>query len=290
VKEPRGVQESEGVAGSSCGRIKRRQRWLLILGIGLPLLFIGLILGFFLILTRPSHDLVQSSLSPDGRWTVEVFYVNPGSIASAWMVVEAKSTAGGKEEKLGELLQDDLTNAIWANREELTIQWETSTSLLVGGYPMEMGSGGNGEIVRDETQFQSALKEASFPVSWLGEQYQGATLSGVRTWDGDTVTMVYATPDFSRKIYVREDNLLAHPGRATLYSASPRFAYVRDVPLQNATGKIYAANGFVLVFRCGKTLYYVADSGAYSGLQYYSDMEKTEQVLRTTSGSLRAPP
>jgi hypothetical protein len=282
-KELGGVQESQG-AGSTHGRPKRRQRWLILLGIGLPLLFIGLVLALFLLflnLTRPSHDLVQSSLSPDGRSTVEVFYVNPGAMASAWMVVEAKPTAGGKKEKLAELGGEDLGKATWGNENQLTVQWESPTSLLVGGYPMEIGGDNKTQLLEDKQKVQEFSRKASFPILWLGEQYQGASFLQMQLWGSDTVTLVYATADFSRTIYIREDNLGTHPGRATLYSTLP---YVREVPLQKMTGKMYAPFNRVLVFQDGDVLCYISDS-AVPG---YPDED--EQLLTTTAAGLKPVP
>ena len=63
------MQESQGAGSPTYARLKRRHRWLLVLGVGLPLLlllFVGLVLVFFLNLARPSHELVQSFLSPMG--------------------------------------------------------------------------------------------------------------------------------------------------------------------------------------------------------------------------------
>ena len=87
-----------------------------------------------------TRDLMTRTKSPDGRWIVRVYYVNPGASASAFVVVEATASAGGKTTEVANLGPDELAVAVWANDEELYLKWQSNSHLIVGGFPAEMPS------------------------------------------------------------------------------------------------------------------------------------------------------
>ena len=83
----------------------------------------------------PSKDLMQTSSSPGGRWVVEVYDINPGVPGHETFSVEARLATGGHKRQI--LLIDPerppYTDLKWASNNHLVIQWQTSTSLTVGG-------------------------------------------------------------------------------------------------------------------------------------------------------------
>jgi len=101
---------------------------LIVLGSGM----VGCIAG------TQQRELMTSTKSPDGRWNVRVFYVNPGASASAFVVVEATSADGGTATLIATLGPDELERATWANDEDLSLEWLSDSELSVGGFPAGM--------------------------------------------------------------------------------------------------------------------------------------------------------
>jgi len=77
--------------------------------------------------------VVQTAISPDGTWTIQVFDTSGGAGGHSSLKVMAKRAGSGHRYEA--LNRDPLRDfdVTWAGDDQLTIQWESNTAVLVGG-------------------------------------------------------------------------------------------------------------------------------------------------------------
>ena len=91
------------------------------------------------------RDIVQTSESPDGSWVVQVFDISGGAGGHTAYLAEARQAAGGESYEI--LRLDPLRDyeIQWANDNDMMIQWQSATTVLIGGIPAEMPAEDEGE-------------------------------------------------------------------------------------------------------------------------------------------------
>jgi hypothetical protein len=91
------------------------------------------------------RDIVQTSESPYGRWTVQVYDISGGAGGHSAYLVKARQTAGGDSYEI--LRLDPLRDyeIQWANDNDMMIQWQSATTVLIGGIPAEMPAEDEGD-------------------------------------------------------------------------------------------------------------------------------------------------
>ena len=81
-----------------------------------------------------SREVLATSESPDGQWTVRVEYVNPGAMASASYVVTAKSASTGRDTHVSSC---DGSGLAWEDESPI-IEWVDSDTIRLGTYTIDI--------------------------------------------------------------------------------------------------------------------------------------------------------
>jgi Family of unknown function (DUF5412) len=123
--------------------------------IALPFGILGLILalvalavvamfafGVFVIACAPTAvDLDRSSTSPDGAWTVRIYYHNPGAMASSWYTADVVDNSGARPTRQIFTMRD-AENALWTrDGNHLLVRWPSPDTVQIGGHAVNVVSG-----------------------------------------------------------------------------------------------------------------------------------------------------
>ena len=123
---------------------RRERRWLTVVGLltGVVVVALGIYLALAVghVLGPQPGTLMQTSSSPDGKWIVEVYDVSGGAGGHSALLVKARPAGGGVTHEILRLDPLSAYKVQWdpsdlSNWGTLVIEWQSPTSVLIGGIP-----------------------------------------------------------------------------------------------------------------------------------------------------------
>jgi hypothetical protein len=91
-------------------------------------------LGISMASIAPTRTPMNSSTSPNGRWTVRAYLHNGGPAAPSWVAVDVVDATGKQATwQIARLTDSDLADQrLWSGDNSLRMAWQTNTTVRIG--------------------------------------------------------------------------------------------------------------------------------------------------------------